>query len=620
MTKPGELSLFIPINKIDEEQRLVYGQVAAEVLDNSGEMFDYDGSKEYFEKWSENAYSTSLGKSYGNVRVMHTSKVAGLVSQPLAFNDEDKTIEACAKVVDDAEWEMVKAGGYTGFSMGGRYVSRAKKSDGITRYVADPVEISLVDKPCIPTATFAVVKADGVTEDRRFREDLYKSDTGDNVMTVYTPTNDEVLPVARALAKAAGHDEDKWVDFVEEATADLIAKHTAAEGAVNKADDAEHTDEDCKVEDCDKCAAAKADVPDSEEGDDGDKGTGDGDEEEEDEEAKAAAKADSAEAPQLQQGWQAKDGTFFVKKADAVAHNETLAKGEAAPSLSDQLAALRDTASAVIKGDVIEAPAEGQPTLKAATIAAIAEPLAKFKEFADNTLVKGMWTLRRLAELIAMLDEVHCSVSYEEAWEDDNTSALPKMLLDNLTSLGRSLVAMANEEVAEMVASASALTTENNVTSVGGVDDAIMELSASTLGLEKSAFTSDLVDRLEKRAPVQTVDSAETLAKVTALTEERDTLEKRAVAAEGELSKLEPLIKGLQDDMAKILAMPREKAPTTRVVSKSDDARGVTGEPEAKPGVDLNKFSADQLADAAIRLSHQHGRHFIVPTTPVGGQ
>ena len=86
----SKLNIFVPINKIDEEQRLVYGQVAAEVLDNSGEMFDYEGSKPYFQKWSDNAHTTSGGKSKGNLRVMHTSKVAGIVTD-LGFDDDART-------------------------------------------------------------------------------------------------------------------------------------------------------------------------------------------------------------------------------------------------------------------------------------------------------------------------------------------------------------------------------------------------------------------------------------------------------------------------------------------------------------------------------------------------
>ena len=44
----------------------------------------------------------------------------------------------------------------------------ADPDTGLTRYTADPHEISLVDLPCVPDATFDVVK-DGVVEKRGFR-------------------------------------------------------------------------------------------------------------------------------------------------------------------------------------------------------------------------------------------------------------------------------------------------------------------------------------------------------------------------------------------------------------------------------------------------------------------
>ena len=73
-----------------------------------------------------------------------------------------------AKIVDDDEWRKVQEGVYTGFSQGGRYVKRWPDPDtGLVRYTAEPHEISLVDLPCVPDATFDVVK-DGVAEKRAF--------------------------------------------------------------------------------------------------------------------------------------------------------------------------------------------------------------------------------------------------------------------------------------------------------------------------------------------------------------------------------------------------------------------------------------------------------------------
>jgi flagellin-like hook-associated protein FlgL len=161
------LDLFLPLAKVDLDRRLVTGVATAETPDRSGEIFDYASSKPYFEKWSAEAAAASGGKSFGAVRAMHTPIAAGKLTD-LAFDDNAKRITVVAKIVDDDEWRKVQEGVYTGFSQGGRYVKRwADPDSGLTRYTADPHEISLVDLPCVPDATFDVVK-NGTVEKRSF--------------------------------------------------------------------------------------------------------------------------------------------------------------------------------------------------------------------------------------------------------------------------------------------------------------------------------------------------------------------------------------------------------------------------------------------------------------------
>ena len=161
------LDLFLPLAKVDLDRRLVTGVATAETPDRSGEIFDYASSKPYFEKWSAEAAAATGGKSFGAVRAMHTPIAAGKLTD-IAFDDNAKRITVVAKIVDDDEWRKVQEGVYTGFSQGGRYVKRwADPDSGLTRYTADPHEISLVDLPCVPDATFDVVK-DGIVEKRSF--------------------------------------------------------------------------------------------------------------------------------------------------------------------------------------------------------------------------------------------------------------------------------------------------------------------------------------------------------------------------------------------------------------------------------------------------------------------
>ena len=162
------LRLDIPITKVDAAKRLVFGVATAEVADRAGEICDYASTKPNYEKWSEAIATSSGGRSFGNLRAMHGQVAAGKVTK-IAFNDDARQIEICAKVVDDAEWQKVEEGVYTGFSQGGTYARRWTDEAGTKRYTADPHEISLVDLPCLAEARFEMVKADGSHEWRSFK-------------------------------------------------------------------------------------------------------------------------------------------------------------------------------------------------------------------------------------------------------------------------------------------------------------------------------------------------------------------------------------------------------------------------------------------------------------------
>lgn len=215
-----ELSLFVPITKVDADKRLVYGVATGETKDHAGEICDYASTKPFYEKWSSDQSAASGGKSLGNLRAMHDSVAAGKLTA-INFNDDEKQIEIVAKVVDDSEWNKVLDGVYTGFSQGGKYVARWKDDDGNDRYTASPVEVSLVDIPCLSTATFKVVKADGTIEKRGFK-------------MATAPTNEQIAARATELAKAAG-DATKWPGFIEAASKELT-KSVDANGATTTHD------------------------------------------------------------------------------------------------------------------------------------------------------------------------------------------------------------------------------------------------------------------------------------------------------------------------------------------------------------------------------------------------
>lgn len=226
----SELELFIPITKVDARQHLVYGIATAECEDRSGEICDYASTKPLYEKWSEEIAQSTGGKSLGNLRAMHGTVAAGKITA-LAFNDAQKQIEICAKVVDDAEWRKVEEGVYTGFSQGGIYARRWTDEDGRARYTAAPSEISLVDLPCLPQARFEMVKVDGSRVWRHFGQKVGK---GLNLVSQFAELVDDLDNLQTAVALEATKENDgsdvpmQLKDLLQRA-ADILCAMTAEE-------------------------------------------------------------------------------------------------------------------------------------------------------------------------------------------------------------------------------------------------------------------------------------------------------------------------------------------------------------------------------------------------------
>lgn len=239
--------IFAPITKIDVEKREVWGQAVAEVRDRADEIFDYESSKPLFDQWSGDIEKATDGKSLGNIRAMHGSVAAGKV---IAYQPDDATklIDIGTKIVDDDEWKKVEEGVYTGFSIGGKYVKRWKDADDptLTRYTANPFEISLVDYPCVPTATFSMVKAAGAVEQLALRPyGVLKTVLAKGGLTVgdlltlatdYLPSEDQEAMMKSEMS--AGDIVDRLRKLAEDAPADAPADATAAAPDATAPDDA----------------------------------------------------------------------------------------------------------------------------------------------------------------------------------------------------------------------------------------------------------------------------------------------------------------------------------------------------------------------------------------------
>lgn len=427
-----KLKLFVPLTKVDAVQRIVYGTATREEVDKSEEIFDYESSKPLFQKWSDDIHAASGGKSYGNIRAMHGKVAAGKLDQPITFNDENMAMEVAAKIVDDNEWKKVEEGVYTGFSIGGKYAKIWKDEKlGKNRFTADPSEISIVDNPCVASATFSLIKADGVEEQIEFQHhglppvpEAEKSAAPSNEavaaragvlakaagnetawasyieqasteltkivptpdgaqdgktaataaaspqpIAVAEPTNDEVALEATKLAKAAGN-ESKWPDYIAPARDALVKAKADAKAKDDKAKGADDEEgDDAKAKDAKDKAKAK----------DGDK-TG-----------KAAFVASPRNPePGLEQVWQAKDGSVHETIKAARAHNEALEKAASSPDAAKALAA------ALGKADVALGLKQGEGT---APPAPVAEAVVVAPADALKALLAGLGKVALLPKL-----------------------------------------------------------------------------------------------------------------------------------------------------------------------------------------------------------------------------
>lgn len=145
--------LNIPISKVDEEQRMVWGIATGENVDVQGDIVDYEASKIAFKNW------------VGNIREMHGPVAVGKAID-IQYDDDAKQVIIGTKISESADgenaWIKVKEGILQGFSIGGSvHKTQVEKVDGkninrITEY--ELAETSLVDNPANPLARFIMVK------------------------------------------------------------------------------------------------------------------------------------------------------------------------------------------------------------------------------------------------------------------------------------------------------------------------------------------------------------------------------------------------------------------------------------------------------------------------------
>jgi Zn finger protein HypA/HybF involved in hydrogenase expression/cation transport regulator ChaB len=156
--KGDELAIGIPFEKIDVKNRTIEGFATLDNVDSTGEIVDFEASRQAFRDW------------IGNIREMHGPKAVGKALQVEEREKEHdgKTyrgmyVKAYISKGAQDTWEKILDGTLRGFSLGGRVLEKRPeiiKSDDdlysrrqvtrITKYTLG--ELSVVDNPANPLA------------------------------------------------------------------------------------------------------------------------------------------------------------------------------------------------------------------------------------------------------------------------------------------------------------------------------------------------------------------------------------------------------------------------------------------------------------------------------------
>ena len=236
---------YFPIVKVDESAHMVWGIVTSETPDSDEEICDYPAAKAAIKAWSDDqlAKTTAAGQdpSLGNMRVMHQLQIGGKAVK-IEYRDDQKQVWVGSEPVNEEVWHLLKGGFLTGHSIGGSY--DWKRTEGkFVRYAPTIGEISYVDKGANPDASFAYVKADGVTELRKFVAPGEKEKEILRKMKEATLVNLSDADVER-LTKAFAASLDTHLEKMNALTAELVGQLNTSKGAM------------MKPEEIKKCAAA----------------------------------------------------------------------------------------------------------------------------------------------------------------------------------------------------------------------------------------------------------------------------------------------------------------------------------------------------------------------------
>lgn len=442
-------SRFGTIAKVEEQADgtiKVYGIASTGSRDTAGEIVKPEAMAAALPDYSR----------FPALREMHQPSAAGKVLE--ADVDGEGVTNIVAHVVDPLAITKVKTGVYAGFSIGGKVTARDPKDRSVITGLR-LVEISLVDSPCNPDAILSMWKAD---------------------MSIYTPPSEAVVARAKDIAKRNG--SFRFSEFLFEAREELVADYMLEKGTLDvdpgsvTTETGETSTEEPGADNKDAAATAGPDEEDH---------AGEGNEE------PAATAEEGKEAAAEVETTAVETATETTEADDSTKATET------EPVTAEPAAAL---AAALEKGATAAETAAAPVADETATVEAPAGPFADFGKAAaalkgittQSPLAKSLYHVSRMADLLESFANLHSCVAMEAGMEGDN-SPVPGEIKAQVTAMGSTLVAMAQEEVAEMLSELSEGGDELPIEYVGD------EVALATEIVDLVKADTDLMEKAGKR-------------------------------------------------------------------------------------------------------------------------
>jgi uncharacterized coiled-coil protein SlyX len=216
-TKNQAVTFALPIAKVDASTRTVKGIASQEIEDAHGQIVDYATLKACLPAYKH------------NIREMHQPKAVGK-AVAIECDDANQAVIVESYISKGAEdtWTKVEEGILTSYSIGGvGDIVIGKNAAGKTEqriFLSALHEISLVDVPACPTATFEIVKlVDGAPTDVRPADPDEVKKFASNVQRAIKALSKAIARHERHMAGTEATDEASQQRMMDEMRAALAA-------------------------------------------------------------------------------------------------------------------------------------------------------------------------------------------------------------------------------------------------------------------------------------------------------------------------------------------------------------------------------------------------------------